>query len=71
MTKSNPDNLLQSIPSPRPNGKEHFDEILRRQDVRLERIVSHGQSSPEGFWCDQNKDEWVKVLQGYLKTGRS
>lgn len=64
MKDSHPDNLLRNIPSQLPDGKEHFDEILQRPNVRLERIVSHGQSSPEGFWYDQDKDEWILVLEG-------
>lgn len=32
--------------------------------VRVERIVSLGQGSPEGFWYDQPEDEWVAVLTG-------
>jgi cupin 2 domain-containing protein len=32
--------------------------------VRIERIVSVGHASPEGFWYDQNEDEWVVVLKG-------
>lgn len=40
-------------------------EVLVRADgVRLERIVSHGQASPEGFWYDQADDEWVMVVSG-------
>ena len=64
MKDSQSNNLLHNLPSPRADGKEHFDEILQHQDVRLERIVSHGQASPKGFWYDQKEDEWVMVLQG-------
>ena len=32
--------------------------------VTIERIVSSGQASPPGFWYDQEKDEWVALLQG-------
>lgn len=32
--------------------------------VRIERIVSTGQSSPPGFWYDQPDDEFVVVLAG-------
>ena len=30
--------------------------------VRIERIVSHGHASPEGFWYDQDRPEWVLLL---------
>ena len=43
-------------------------EILaENQHVRIERIVSTGQSSPEGFWYDQEEHEWVVVLLGEAK----
>lgn len=32
--------------------------------VRIERIVSRGQSSPPGFWYDQEQHEWVVLLKG-------
>jgi cupin 2 domain-containing protein len=32
--------------------------------VRIERIVSTGQASPEGFWYDQDWTEWIVVLTG-------
>ena len=32
--------------------------------LRIERIVSRGHASPEGFWYDQPSAEWVLLLQG-------
>ena len=32
--------------------------------MRIERIVSHGEASPPGFWYDQAGAEWVVVLVG-------
>ncbi len=43
---------------------EWSETLLKRKVVRIERIVSTGQSSPEGFWYDQAEDEWVSLLQG-------
>jgi cupin 2 domain-containing protein len=43
---------------------ERFDALLARPGLRIERIVSHGHASPEGFWYDQPQGEWVVVLQG-------
>ncbi len=43
---------------------EVFDVLLRAENVRIERIVSHGQASPQGFWYDQSEHEWVVVLRG-------
>lgn len=40
-------------------------EILaQKPGVRIERIISRGQVSPQNFWYDQLEDEWVAVLQG-------
>lgn len=52
------DNLPASIP------KELIEVITANQHVRIERIVSHGHTSPDGFWYDQDQHEWVIVLQG-------
>jgi cupin 2 domain-containing protein len=44
--------------------EELFDTLLESSNVRIERIVSYGQASPEGFWYDQDEDEWVSVIEG-------
>lgn len=43
---------------------ERFDALLTRPGLRIERILSTGQSSPEGFWYDQAEDEFVLLLAG-------
>jgi len=55
-------NVLSPLPA---RGAEEATEALLSADgVRVERIVSHGQSSPAGFWYDQDEAEWVLVLRG-------
>ena len=49
---------------PQDASREHIAELLRSSAVTIERIVSHGQASPPGFWYDQDRAEWVVVLQG-------
>lgn len=44
--------------------KEIFQEIVRTENITIERIISQGQSSPETGWYDQEKSEWVMVLEG-------
>lgn len=44
--------------------QEKFDTLVSSETVRIERIVSHGQSSPESGWYDQDENEWVIVLAG-------
>ena len=55
-------NLLANLPAARE--LEDFQTLLESPSVRIERIVSDGQSSPPLFWYDQPNDEWVMVLQG-------
>ncbi|MFL5142568.1 MAG: cupin domain-containing protein [Microvirga sp.] len=44
--------------------EERIEELLSAPGLRIERIVSTGQASPEGVWYDQPQDEWVVVLAG-------
>ena len=55
-------NLFADIPQHLDD--ELFQEILSRGNIRIERIVSRGHHSPQGFWYDQPWDEWVLVVQG-------
>ena len=55
-------NLFTDLPSNLPD--ELFTTLLEANNLRIERIVSHGHASPEGFWYDQDQHEWVVVLQG-------
>jgi cupin 2 domain-containing protein len=43
---------------------ESTAQIQAGANVRIERIVSRGHSSPPGFWYDQDESEWVMVLSG-------
>ena len=51
-------------PLPEKAVDEHFQTLLSRPGVRLERIVSDGQVSPPGLWYEQAEDEWVLLLAG-------
>ncbi len=42
-------------------------EVISSGDATIERIISTGQTTPEGEWYDQEKDEWVILLQGEAK----
>lgn len=55
-------NLFSDIPANLPG--ELFTTLLEAADVRIERIVSHGHASPEGYWYDQDRYEWVVLLKG-------
>ena len=43
---------------------ERVEPLLTTPAFRLERIVSHGHTSPPGFWYDQDEHEWVCVVSG-------
>jgi cupin 2 domain-containing protein len=55
---------LFDLPVPLP-GEEVFESLTPSgQGVLIERIISRGQRTPEGTWYDQERDEWVTLLQG-------
>ena len=60
-------NLFENIPENAP--EELFTELLNADGVRIERIVSFGQSSPQGIWFDQEESEWVLLLEGSATLG--
>ena len=58
---------LYSIPDPKTvqEGKEVFIPLLQNnRGLLVERIISHGHITPENTWYDQDRDEWVAVLEG-------
>jgi cupin 2 domain-containing protein len=58
----NAGNLFSDVAQDSPD--EQVTALLALPNVRIERIVSTGQSSPPGFWYDQDWAEWVIVLAG-------
>jgi cupin 2 domain-containing protein len=55
-------NLLESVSADLPD--ELFETVAESGNVRIERIISNGQATPSGEWCDQEWDEWVLLLSG-------
>ena len=55
-------NLYAALP--RQRDAELIEALVQGQGVRIERIVSTGQASAEGFWYDQAEDEFVLLLAG-------
>ncbi len=63
MMPHTPKNIFDDIKLP-TGEKEIFGEIINTKNVQIERIVSNGQRSPQTGWYDQEKDEWVILLDG-------
>jgi cupin 2 domain-containing protein len=61
-----PTTLFANLPHDLP--EEFFTTLLQAPGIRIERIVSHGHQSPDGFWYDQPTGEWVLVLKGAAKV---
>ena len=55
-------NLFDDLPASFP--EELVEVLAENKHIRIERIVSTGQASPESFWYDQDQHEWVVLLKG-------
>ncbi|MBM7072324.1 cupin domain-containing protein [Shewanella sp. 202IG2-18] len=58
-------NIFKGIPD--DLSEEIFDEIVKNDNVSIERIISKGHKSPDKFWYDQERHEWVIILKGEAK----
>lgn len=56
------ENLFNDIPADMPG--ELFETLCSTDIVKIERIVSRGHASAQGCWYDQDRHEFVLVLQG-------
>jgi len=65
--KPNLASLFTDIPDHLP--AELCQTLLENPSVRIERILSQGQHSPDDFWYDQAQDEWVLLVQGQARLG--
>ncbi|MDD2412572.1 MAG: phosphoribosylaminoimidazole carboxylase [Bacteroidales bacterium] len=43
---------------------EFFETLFESSKVKIERIISKGNSDDENIWYNQDKDEWVILIQG-------
>lgn len=55
-------NIFDDIPEDLHS--EVFESLVDSDNVRIERIISKGHTSPVTGWHDQDKNEWVIVLKG-------
>jgi len=54
---------LFSLEGTRGDG-ERVDVLVAGSRLNVERIVSMGHASPDGFWYDDSRAEWVVLLSG-------
>lgn len=57
-----PHNIFADIPAELP--AELFETLAAEGGAVIERIVSRGHTSPENFWYDQEKSEFVILVRG-------
>ena len=55
-------NLFEQIPARLAD--EEVRTLVKGDGITIERIVSTGQATPPGEWWDQERDEFVVVLEG-------
>ena len=56
-------NIFENIKIDKTN--EQFFELLKNDKLRVEKIVSNGQTTPSHEWYDQDETEFVLLLEGY------
>jgi len=55
-------NIFKNIP--KDLTEEFFENIVVSKNLKIEKIVSKGHTSPKSGWYNQDMDEWVIVLKG-------
>ncbi len=60
-----PKNLFEKLPQSLDG--EIFEEIVKNDQLTLQRITSRGDVTPGGQWYDQDQSEWVVLLAGAAK----
>ena len=55
-------NIYNSIPNDLTD--EIFETIVQNNNIKIERIISNGHTSPESGWYDQEENEWIMILKG-------
>lgn len=58
------DNIFNLPPLSNDNDPEIFETLLTNPNISIERIISYGQTTPVGEWYDQEKAEWLILIQG-------
>ncbi len=56
-------NVFEELPVNK--NEELFFEIFKNEKIKIEKIVSNGQTSPDNFWYEQKENEFVLLLEGF------
>ena len=60
-------NLLNTATLDLSQNKEITEILATGKNLRIERIISTGQTTASDFWYDQSENEFVCILQGDAK----
>ena len=55
-------NIFTNIP--KQMSGEIFENIISKDNIKIQRIVSKGDTTPKDEWYNQEDDEWVIIMQG-------
>lgn len=55
-------NIFKQIP--KDLSEEIFEDIIKTDNLKIERIISYGQTSPKSGWYESELNEWVILLKG-------
>ena len=55
-------NIFSEIPDRLKD--ELFEDIISSKNIKIERIISDGHTSPKNGWYESKQNEWVILLQG-------
>lgn len=55
-------NIFKNIPATLQ--EELFETLHSSNNIKIEKIVSQGHTSPQSGWYDQEQNEWVILLEG-------
>ncbi|QOY54391.1 cupin domain-containing protein [Candidatus Sulfurimonas marisnigri] len=58
----NKSNIFEKIP--KQLKEEFFEDLISKDGLKIERIVSYGHTTAESEWYDQDSYEWVILLKG-------
>jgi len=58
------ENLFYISRLPGTSQQETFETLCTSKAMRIERIISTGQTTPANTWLTQPESEWVILLQG-------